>query len=515
MVFQPFVISDFITGLERDGEPWRLPKDAFSKFTNARTKRGAIEKRDGYTLWKTIAGDLAIMGLFSFYDAGVEKLVAFTTKRLWVYNTGTSVFDDKSGADDWSSGATDYFWVANWSVGGADRLFIVNNKEALFDYDTATGTNLVTVDYGAGAVVMLSKMVFVYKGHLLVLNVTEDGVLYSKRARWSSPNDPDDWTNDGYVDCPTDGAIVTAGFVGDDLIVWFEYSVYRLKYTQNVDLPFRWERINSFEGSFSTFSATPYLNELMAVGRAEVLLTDAIDIVGINEKIPDIVLEMNPNSLATVYSVVNRTEEQILISYPSGTNTANDKTLALNYKDNSWSEYDYGFVCFGLFTEQTTLTLDDIVDAWDDISLSWDDYISKRAGYRTLLAGDASGNIFKLNDGNSDNTAAIAFEMESARWNPFLEKGKKAKLGWIDFFIDKNSVTSLTVDFYVNNESVPYQSLTLDATGLDSEDKVWKRLDSGAIGNFHRININHTEAGQKVRMYAIIPWFESSSGIFE
>lgn len=508
MVYSPFPVAGFVTGLEKNREPWLLPEDAFSTFTNARVKRGVVEKRNGYSLWKTIStpSALPIMGIFRYYKAGVEYLIVFNTKRMFKWVDPNLV--DQTGANTWSSGATDYFWVANW----LDKLYIVNNKEQLKDYDGTTVAN-VSVDFGSGAVVMLSPMVFVYKQHLMVLNVTEDGTANPTRARWSKPNDPDDWTNDGYVDAPTSDGIVTARFIGDDLIVWFERSVWKLKYTQNVDLPFRWEKIDDSEGCLSTYSIVNFPNELLVAGTTKLLMTDGIDVVDINKRIPDAVLDINPNSHTTVYSILVKEEEQVLISYPSGVNTTNDKTLVLNYGNNSWAEYDYGFVCFGLFSELSTTTWDDITDTWDDITLSWDDYGEKRAGYPTVLAGDASGNIFKLNDGSNDNSAAINFEIATKKWNPFVGKGRKARLGWVDFLMDKNSVTSLTVDFYVNNESIPYQSLSLTPDG--TEEKVWKRLDSGAIGNFHRININHTQSGQKVRIHAIVPWFEPASGIYE
>lgn len=48
---QPFLISEFKTGINTYMQPWIRPQDAFEPLTNAYVYRGTINKRSGYTVY--------------------------------------------------------------------------------------------------------------------------------------------------------------------------------------------------------------------------------------------------------------------------------------------------------------------------------------------------------------------------------------------------------------------------------------------------------------------------------
>lgn len=49
MTYQPFLISNFATGLDRELQPWLLPNDAFTDLLDGYVYRGVTRKRDGYS----------------------------------------------------------------------------------------------------------------------------------------------------------------------------------------------------------------------------------------------------------------------------------------------------------------------------------------------------------------------------------------------------------------------------------------------------------------------------------
>ena len=49
----------------------------------------------------------------------------------------------------------------------------------------------------------------------------------------------------GYIDASTEEQIVSAEFIKDRLIVYFERSTWELAYTGNEVLPFVWQKINT------------------------------------------------------------------------------------------------------------------------------------------------------------------------------------------------------------------------------------------------------------------------------
>ena len=72
----------------------------------------------------------------------------------------------------------------------------------------------------------------------------------------------------GFTNAPTQEVIIGAAFVRDILIVFFERSCWRLRFVNNAQNPFVWERINVELGSSSTFSTIPFDKGAMAIGEA-------------------------------------------------------------------------------------------------------------------------------------------------------------------------------------------------------------------------------------------------------
>jgi hypothetical protein len=354
-------------------------------------------------------------------------------------------------------------------------------------------------------------LIFYYKERLIILRPTEESVLFPQRARWPKAEDHLDWTNDGYVDAPTNDWIMAADFIGEDLVVWFENSTWRLKYTGDAGLPFRWEQIDISKGCYATYSGFNFNDVMATVGATNISETDNLKVYDIDDKVPDTVLSFDQSQFEKIYSIPIQELQQVLISYPAVGDTENEQSLVYNWNDKSWSRYDYGFNVYGFFKEgETGLTLNEIEDAWDDLEISWDDN-TRQAGYPVTLGGDSSGYIWKINYGSNDNAAAIDFDVLSGRWNPYLKDGYKARLGWIDFYVDYDPGISITVDFYCSVDRkegvVVTQTVTFGEVG-DTADRVWVRADCGAIGDFHRLRIRNNAASQTVRIHAMKIWFK-------
>ncbi len=74
-----------------------------------------------------------------------------------------------------------------------------------------------------------------------------------------------------------------------------------------------------------------------------------------------------------------------------------------------YSRRNYPFLSTGIFNQQSTLTWNEIADAWDDYSGSWND-IFQIANFPLVYAGDAEGNIFQINSGvTADGVALNSF----------------------------------------------------------------------------------------------------------
>ena len=590
--YQPFLISNFKTGLDETKEPWALPVDAFSSITNGYIYQGAINKRKGYrgfgrfvnatteavdtgdgvqtdftgsltntpirendvsfslttasgseTLTdKATSGILSsatssgtidydngdfsicladasisgtsisgaydyypenpIVGIYNYYtDAGGQELLMMDTKRINKYNIVTELLEDiSSGSNIWDGEENSYIHGANFK----DKFYMTNNVDRLKVYDGTTITNIDVLLTASGTNELNAcLMVFPYKERLVLLNTNEvsDGNC-PKRARWCKADNPTDWTNDAYVDCPSQDWIVSAEFIGDDLVVFFERSVWILKYLANADLPFAWRQVATSEGSYATFSTSAYADELITMGPTNLIGTDGVsNVYTIDDKLPDVALKLNTDKIDYCYSAVLDEIRQTWISYPAIGSDYSNRILVNNYRERNWSIYKIDMNCFGFYSLADDPLWDDFDETWDEIERAWDDK-SLQAGYPITLGGDRTGKVWELNYGGKDDTSDIEFELISKRWNPFSTDGMKARLGYVDFLVSVDDNIELSVDFYVNTNSTPYQTKTLSFAN-STEEKVWVRLYSGEVGSFHKIRLYHTASNQTLQIHAI------------
>lgn len=450
-----------------------------------------------------------VMGIFNYYtNVGSAQLLGFDTKRLNEYNTSTHKFEDVTGQDEWSGADDNFVWTENWK----NRMFITNNKDRIKSYDGENLTNLLMdIDGDEVNEVDTCLLLFAHKDRLIALRTREDATLFAQRARSCKPGNPDIWDEaDGgwYGDAPTIDWIMGAEFIGDDLIVWFERSIWMLKYTGNPNSPFRWQKVPSNEGCYAPFSVIPFADELLAMGATSLLGCDAFEAYPIDKKIPDFMLEANPQKIHYTYGAVLEELRQNWWLYVSQNATVPDKALVLNYLEGSWSAYDIVLHCLGYYSFEDDPILDDIEETFDELEITFDEK-TMVAGYPITLGGDIDGYIYHLNKGGSDNGANIKLEIEGGRWNPYIEQGQKARAGYIDFLVDRDPGITVNIDFYIDQINTPYrtETLTFDSE-ISLEEKVWKRVQCNVVGNFHRIRIYHNAKNQTPAIHAIVPWFK-------
>lgn len=283
-------------------------------------------------------------------------------------------------------------------------------------------------------------MMFAYRGYLVFLSTTEGSSIatlkdYTNRARWTQigtpyysspvPNfpalqgvDPETARDDlfgrgGANDAPTTEKIVTAGFVKDILIVYFEKSTWRLRFVNNAQNPFVWERINTELGAKSTFSNIIFDKGMMAIGDRGIVLSDGNDTMRIDEKIPEDFFDIRiaNQGFARVQGIRTFRSKLNYWTFPSTENESGifpDKVLVFNYDTKNWSYFDDCFTCFGYYYPSgTPYTWETLINAWSSYTdVSWDSGIIQ-AGYENIVAGNQQGYVFVLEQTNGENSPSL------------------------------------------------------------------------------------------------------------
>ena len=375
-----------------------------------------------------------------------ELLLAFDTRYSYMFDVGTNDFVDATffkttgthfiwtGTDSdlfWSSNYRSVLWATNNIAGYhvAEEASPVAERDGIRWYDgPGAGLGWVnfnpqltsTPTYLTGGLIIIP-----YKDRLVVLNTLEGpnlaGTLrFPQRARWSQNGTPfysifptnqsaqiDSWRSDvvgkgGFIDAPTAESIVSAEFIKDTLIVYFERSTWQLVYTNNETLPFIWQKINTELGTESTFSIIPFDRGVFGIGNYGIISCDSVNVIRIDQKIPDEVFQIQNinDGVKRVSGIRDYNAQLVYWSYPirideDGDSVTYDLTfpnqvLVFNYLDGSWSEFDDCFTCFGYWQKFSDVTWAQLPVSWQSKTSAWNSAVLQ-GRYPDVIAGNQRG----------------------------------------------------------------------------------------------------------------------------
>ena len=383
---------------------------------------------------------LPVMGLLSAESDAIndEKIIGFDTKFAYQYVNGWERLNIEAvaNASVWNGTDSQFHWSTNWS--GADPsdhvFFVTNTNQTEPNYmrylimSTLQWNNFRPRLDPAGTTFLNSaRILVVFKNRLVALNTWEGaaapGLHYTNRARYSQIGSPIDITafessvagKGNAIDAATTEAIVTAEFVKDRLIVYFERSTWELAYTGNQVYPFTWQQINTELGAESTHSIVPFDKVAIGVGNVGIHACNGSNTERIDSKIPDTVFQIHnandgPNR---VYGIRDYYAEMIYWTMPS--DIANlptpypSRVLMYNYKNNTWAFLDDSITCFGYYQAQTQL---ETGITWDSDEVTWDSDVtwggpSALALYRYVVAGNQEGYTFLCDPNIPTNIGAL------------------------------------------------------------------------------------------------------------
>ena len=425
---------------------------------------------------------------------------------------------------NWTGDNTDFFWIENWTLGGSSKTYITNNNDPIEIYD---GTNLTQlfIDIGLDSArdgsndVNSALLIFVVKERIVIFSTNENGTDFKQRARWSGIKQPQSWPTASFKDAPTEDFIVSADFLGDDLYVWFENSVWRFVWTGDSVNPFEWQRVSAQDGAIAQMSLTTRNNLQRAIGAKEILANNGNVVFSVDQKVPDVVLEWNPNSAAFSFSVDLEEERQIYFTYARVDTVANadgnkypDRALIFNYEENNWAVCSHPIHAMGFSSLESDVTWD-LDDAWEDIDFSWNQ-LNTVSGFPFTIMGDHAGVLFQLNTGGSDDGSAIEFNAGTARFNPYSQQGMKAKLWKVEVLCDVNPDVSFDIELFLNSDTTKYSTTTITTSAVDgADDKAWYAAFSGAVGTFHSANFTNNASGNRPRIHAMRWWFKPAGRV--
>jgi len=455
---------------------------------------------------------LPIVGTRQFIQSsalGIEQLIVFTPKQAWQFITATQVFQNISFnqtpiAITWAGDKDDFFYTSNYfGVMWATNNVWVNG--AVVD----GATQSVGIKYYNGTLASgwadfqprlltdntkflnSALIILPYKGFLVTLNTTEGAadntgnINFFSRARWSQLGTPfyrnvnlpatagfdiDAWVTDipgkgGFTDADTSEKIVSAEIIQDTLIVGFQFSTWRLRFTGNYIQPFIWERINTQYGCEGTFTTVPFDDRVLQISRRGIVAATFNDVALMLLAMPDFIEQFED---ATAIAGINRMQgiqdfEKRLVYWLYAEQASNrqtpNKVLCYNYIDNTWSTFTQSFTTLGRYRISNALdnTWQTWTSPWSGDNSTWDMGV-EQTGTMIIVAGDVKSQVWQIM--NDDYTADIEGTtvtpynlVITSNWiNPYFQSGKRCKLAYYDLYITTTDNGEITVENFSDDD---------------------------------------------------------------
>lgn len=393
-----------------------------------------------------------VMGIETYQTGGIndQPTIAFDTQFAYQYGTAgweRISAEADAGAATWQGSDSDFFWAETFQGTNSSLQYLYvtnfNKSEPNFMryYDGSQWHNYrptFTDTTGTTISIITARMIIAFKGRLILLNTVENnstlgnGLAFVNRCRYSVIGSPIDnagssyfafldddnsanYKGAGFVDnTQTQEAIISAEFIKDRLIVYFERSVYELAYTGNEIYPFRWQQINTELGAQSTFSKVPFDTEVLAIGQTGIHSCSGANVSRIDNRIPDDVFDIQQenNGVLRVQGIRDYFVEQVYWILPSidQVDTISkrfpNRVLVYNYKTKSWAYNSDSFTALGYFTKQSSLTWGNATTTWGAASFKWGDG-SNQSNFRQVLAGNQEGYVLVLDSEIDRNAGAL------------------------------------------------------------------------------------------------------------
>ena len=378
---------------------------------------------------------LPVMGLTQYESGAINNHPSYAFDTRWAYRFTPGVGWDRSGAGAnpvWHGTDLNYFWAYNWDgiTPNIVTMFVTNSNATIgvpganddpiwVTQDGATWTNFspLTIFLTAGNFVRTARIIVPFKNRLVLLNTIESNpagnlnTAFPNRCRyshngspfatnaWLEPNQTTGGTfadGAGFIDATTEEAIISAEFIKDRLIVYFERSTWELAYTGNEVLPFVWQKINTELGSQATFSSVPFDKQILTIGNTGVHACNGANVERIDSKIPDEIFEfkVSNNEQLRIAGIRDYIFEMVYWAFVADTDTATQKfpnqLLVYNYRNGSWAINDDCFTTFGYYEQQGDTTWSSTNLTWAQATFTWTAGIIQ-ANQRQILGGTPEG----------------------------------------------------------------------------------------------------------------------------
>lgn len=399
-------------GIIKDRLAHTLPLEAWSDGANVRFLENGVQRMTGHSpVWTPTVDPWALF-----------PLVNQAEQQFWVYPGEDAVYVvDQDGVHTDLSGTSAPYetdFALGWNGGSTNGLLVLNNgvkKPQLWDPDDP---GAMLIDLPNWPATHTTRVIRPLKEFLVALDLTEDGVRYPYKLRWSHPAEPGSvpisWDDsDETRDAGSQSMSDSGGFVTDLLplkdlgIIYRRDQTWGLQYIGGASV-FRLYRITKFGGVYSRNCVRAF----MLRGEKHFVVT-AGDVVIHDGQTAESVIEgrmrrwlfnqISTESFQRMQVVHNQAKSEMWICVPVSYDQLT-RAAIWNYNENKWSIRDLphaNFLEAGQVNPNGVLNWDSDTEVWDTDATTWDEQPFPPQTDRLLMAvPGASRKLYLVDDTN-------------------------------------------------------------------------------------------------------------------
>jgi len=377
-------------GMHRNVSPLATVKGEWKKIINWDiAKIGCATKRDGYTSILNVPDESEILSIIPFIVGSTRKLIMINAAgKLYVADP---IVDETWGTAKLTGLDTSARWTgAMLHDGSGNAVMILGN--GVETYRTSDADTFVDANSTDGA--PLAKYWTAWQERIFCAGVPADkDVLH-----WTSIGDATDWSSVSpsdsgslNIDKFAGGVIQNIKMVNDRVVIWKESLIKRWdeEYLRTV---------RDSDGLTAPYSLAEIKGMAFTLDRNAIRLYDGNEPLEISSKIEDLILgiDMGSTNLPRICGSVLNKKYYLSV----GDITDEDgETIS-----NAWIVYDYNKNAFWLYS------LADQSTAMATLKCS--------DGVERMYFGDASGNVYQMFSGDTDNGEEISAILEGHIFYP-------------------------------------------------------------------------------------------------
>jgi len=269
-----------------------------------------------------------------------------------------------------------------WSTALLNGIPIATNGlDPLSYWAGSVGSPFVTLpDWDAN---WTCASVAAFKYHIFALDITDTSVRYPSRIYWSDAAEPGtvpaEWVPDAdneagdveLADAP--GAIMCAAPGRGSLIIYKPTATYAADYVAGESV-FAFRQLFSTSGALTRHSVANLSGQHVVVTGDDIILTDGQNRQSIGQqRMRSYLFNQLGAGFENLFAFYNRPKNEVIIAYPTGTDTLCSQALVYDVGNDSFGVRDLpDITCAELGVLDDTAPSDD----WDSDSDTWDSDIS-------------------------------------------------------------------------------------------------------------------------------------------